>query len=160
MAWKHINIDLEANNLLAPMLDYSSMPYKLKDTARLWCVSVRCVDTEQSVLLVPKDLLDFQAPVKAIAYSSVEPELETFLDEDGVEVTNRTGNNIVVLKYTEYFNTDGSLHEVVYEKTYNESLKHTYQPVVRELTEGVKYNLIPKRELSYDMLNRIFANAE
>lgn len=160
MAWKHINIDLEANNLLAPMLDYSSMPYKLKDTARLWCVSVRCVDTEQSVLLVPKDLLDFQAPVKAIAYSSVEPELETFLDEDGVEVTNRTGNNIVVLKYTEYFNADESLHEVVYEKTYNESLKHTYQPVVRELVEGVKYNLIPKRELSYDMLNRIFANAE
>lgn len=158
--WSHINIDLEANNLLGPMLDYSSMPYKLRDDARLWCVSVRCVHTEQSVLLLPKNLLSFQAPVKAIYYKSIEFETETFLDEDGLEVTNRTGKTIEVLKYTEYFDADNLLQDTVYEKTYSETAKSSYTPTVEILKAGIKYNAIPKRELSYEMLNKIFANAE
>ena len=38
-------IDIETNNLLANMLDYSSLPYKLDKNANLWCVVIRDVDT-------------------------------------------------------------------------------------------------------------------
>ena len=37
-------IDIETNNLLADMLDYSSLPYKLHKNAILWCVVIRDVD--------------------------------------------------------------------------------------------------------------------
>lgn len=33
-------LDIEANNLLANMLDFSCLPYKLKSTAKLWCIVV------------------------------------------------------------------------------------------------------------------------
>lgn len=33
-------IDIETNNLLSELIDYSSFPYKLKEDARLWCVVV------------------------------------------------------------------------------------------------------------------------
>lgn len=33
-------LDIETNGLLSEMLDYSSMPYKLKDTAKIWVISV------------------------------------------------------------------------------------------------------------------------
>ena len=38
-------VDIETNNLLNNMLDFSSLPYKLKPCASLWCVVVRDVDT-------------------------------------------------------------------------------------------------------------------
>lgn len=40
-------IDLESNNLLSNLLDYSSLPYKLLPIARLWCVVIRDVETDQ-----------------------------------------------------------------------------------------------------------------
>ena len=61
--WEHINIDLESNGLMSMMLDYTKMPYRFKPDASLWCVSVRDVETEQSVLLVPKEVLEERAPV-------------------------------------------------------------------------------------------------
>ena len=33
-------IDIESNGLLSQMIDYSSFPYKLKEDAKLWVVSV------------------------------------------------------------------------------------------------------------------------
>lgn len=44
-------IDIETNNLLADMLDYSSLPYKLNKDARLWCVVIRDVDTNEVTVL-------------------------------------------------------------------------------------------------------------
>ena len=38
-------LDIETNDLLADLLDYSSFPYKLKKEARLWTVVVTCIDT-------------------------------------------------------------------------------------------------------------------
>ena len=38
-------IDIEANNLLGPALDYSKLPFKLKYDYRVWCVVVRNIDT-------------------------------------------------------------------------------------------------------------------
>lgn len=38
-------LDIETNNLLAEMLDYSSLPYKLNSDARIWTVVVRDLKT-------------------------------------------------------------------------------------------------------------------
>lgn len=60
--FEKVNIDIEANNLLAPMLDYSSMPFKLKDDSKLWCVVLRDEDTEEAVLFLPEQYLSYVAP--------------------------------------------------------------------------------------------------
>ena len=44
-------IDIETNDLLANMLDFSALPYKMNNEARLWCVVVRDVDTDETVSL-------------------------------------------------------------------------------------------------------------
>lgn len=44
-------IDIESNDLLSNMLDYSELPYKLNKDARLWCVVVRDLDTKEVVTL-------------------------------------------------------------------------------------------------------------
>ena len=44
-------IDIETNNLLAEMLDFSSLPYKLHKNANLWCVVIRDVDTNEVTVL-------------------------------------------------------------------------------------------------------------
>lgn len=48
---KRVTIDIESNDLLANMLDYSSLPYKLNDYAKLWCVVIRDIDTDELVVL-------------------------------------------------------------------------------------------------------------
>lgn len=40
-------LDAETSNLLAEMLDFSSFPYKLKENAKLWCVVLRNVHTNE-----------------------------------------------------------------------------------------------------------------
>lgn len=57
-------IDIETNNLLVDMLDYSSLPYKLHKNASLWCVVIRDVDTNEVTVLksesgntITKDML-------------------------------------------------------------------------------------------------------
>lgn len=49
-------LDLEANNLLAPALDYSSLPYKLKNTFVVHCVVLRNLNTNEVHSLYGKDL--------------------------------------------------------------------------------------------------------
>lgn len=39
-------VDIETNDLLANMVDFSSLPYRLKKEARLWCIVVRDIDTK------------------------------------------------------------------------------------------------------------------
>lgn len=48
---KRLVFDIETDNLLSNMLDYSSLPYKLNKDAKLWCVVVRDVDTEEVTTL-------------------------------------------------------------------------------------------------------------
>src|SRR6188768_359027 len=40
-------LDLESSGLLADMLDFSSFPYKLRPDAKLWCVVLRNVHTNE-----------------------------------------------------------------------------------------------------------------
>ena len=48
-------IDIEANNLLQNLLDFSKLPYRLKDEAKLWCVVVRDVNTDKVDKITIKD---------------------------------------------------------------------------------------------------------
>ena len=40
-------VDIETNNLLSNMVDFSELPYKLKPEAKLWCVVFRDVQTDE-----------------------------------------------------------------------------------------------------------------
>ena len=44
-------VDIESNDLLENMLDFSSLPYKLKSDAKLWCIVIRDIDTGDVVTL-------------------------------------------------------------------------------------------------------------
>ena len=44
-----IILDVESNDLLANMLDFSSFPYKLKPDAKLWCVVLRDAYTDEVI---------------------------------------------------------------------------------------------------------------
>lgn len=48
---KRVVVDIESNDLLENMLDFSSLPYKLKKDAKLWCIVVRDIDTGEVVTL-------------------------------------------------------------------------------------------------------------
>ena len=58
MTYKRIILDLESNNLLQPALDYSQKPLRFKPDFTVWCLSLRCLDTDHHKLLVRPDLLD------------------------------------------------------------------------------------------------------
>lgn len=49
-------IDIETNNLLSNMLDFTSLPYKLNSEAQLYCVVIRNVVTDQVFYAVGKDI--------------------------------------------------------------------------------------------------------
>jgi len=49
-------IDIESSDLLANMLDFSSFPYKLKKSAKLWCVVIRNIKTGVIKEAVKKDI--------------------------------------------------------------------------------------------------------
>lgn len=40
-------IDIETNNLLSNMLDFTSLPYKLNSEAKLYCVVIRNIETDE-----------------------------------------------------------------------------------------------------------------
>lgn len=49
-------IDIETNNLLSNMLDFTSLPYKLNSEAKLYCVVIRNVDTDEVSFAVAGDI--------------------------------------------------------------------------------------------------------
>lgn len=66
--FKKIVFDIETNGLLEDLIDFSSYPLKLKPEARLWCVSVRCMETDKEVMFVPSDRLNIcsETPVELL----------------------------------------------------------------------------------------------
>lgn len=48
---KRLVVDIEGNDLLSNMVDFSSLPYKIKADAKLWCIVVRNVDTDEVITL-------------------------------------------------------------------------------------------------------------
>jgi len=78
---KRLVVDIEANNLLANMLDFSTLPYKMNNEARLWCVVVRDVDTDETVSLfsptgstITKDQVQkaFEGCTEVIAHNGIK----------------------------------------------------------------------------------------
>ena len=57
MSYEKVILDLESNNLMHPMLDYTQKPLRFNLEFTVWCLSLRCVDTNESKLLVRPDLL-------------------------------------------------------------------------------------------------------
>lgn len=53
---KAIILDIESNDLLANMLDFSSFPYKLKPDAKLWCVVLRDAYTDEVIAEEKKNI--------------------------------------------------------------------------------------------------------
>lgn len=49
-------IDIETNDLLAEMLDFSSFPYKLKPNSKLWVVSITNVGTGETVNAIKENV--------------------------------------------------------------------------------------------------------
>lgn len=49
-------VDIEASNLLGTALDYTEMPFKLKDDFNVWCIVIRNAETNEVVSLHGKDL--------------------------------------------------------------------------------------------------------
>ena len=78
---KRLVVDIEANNLLANMLDFSSLPYNMNEDARLWCVVVRDVDTDEVISLsshsgntITKDQMKeaFEGCTEIIAHNGIK----------------------------------------------------------------------------------------
>lgn len=53
---KSISIDIETNNLLSEMLDYSSFPYKLKPDSKIWVISFNDILTGETISLVKEEI--------------------------------------------------------------------------------------------------------
>lgn len=49
-------LDCETSNLLTPALDYTALPYKLKQDFKVWCVVIRNIDTDCVVSLYSNKL--------------------------------------------------------------------------------------------------------
>ncbi len=49
---KRVVLDIETSGLLEPNLDYSKMPYRLKQDFKLWCIVLRDLDTNEVQTLV------------------------------------------------------------------------------------------------------------
>lgn len=49
-------LDIETSGLLSDMLDYSSFPYKLKEEAKIWVVSLTDLETMQTKTLVKEEI--------------------------------------------------------------------------------------------------------
>ena len=151
--WTEIAIDLEANNLLQQMLSFKEMPYKLNEEARLWCVSVRCMHTNQHALLVNKDYIHLKAPTVVKKYFKV------------IDTTDKYGMPIKEKVYTlyEYYNEleDGSLQycsDFKVKEQYN--AKDFYEHEQTPYQKGIDYNNTPKRMLSKDNLSRVLTNCK
>lgn len=78
---KRLVVDIESNDLLANMLDFSTLPYKMNSYARLWCVVIRDVDTDEVVSLfsptgdtITKDQmkLSFEGVTEVIAHNGIK----------------------------------------------------------------------------------------
>ena len=78
---KRLVVDIEASKLLANMLDFSTLPYKMNNEARLWCVVVRDIDTDETVSLfsptgntITKDQVQkaFEGCTEVIAHNGIK----------------------------------------------------------------------------------------
>lgn len=144
MSFKRICFDLEANNLLHPMIDFTSMPYKLKKDSELYCLTLRDMDTDDNVLLLPQKYLGLKAPEKIIEYYTI---------------LNVTESPSKITGYYEYYYSDGTLHSTVKTKNYDPNC-NTYSTIESIDEDGVEYNKLNKDILTKENVKKYFSEAE
>ena len=105
-------IDIEANNLLGPALDYKVLPFRLKETFKVWCAVIRNVDTgavrrlygeeltpkhfaaalKDATEVIGHNIVGYDLPVLALSglltYSVGYPGKPSFLNGKIVEITD------------------------------------------------------------------------
>ena len=126
--FKKTIIDIEANNLMAPLLDYTSMPYKLKPEAKLWCIVLRGIEYTGNMsevddnikLLVHKDYLNTKFPTHKV---------EFFGDF----------NKLIA---TEYYDDIETLREVIFESDLSQRLyEREKDTLIKSEMEEIEYNI-------------------
>ena len=143
MSFKRVCIDLEANNLLQPMLDFSSMPYKLKEDSLLHCISLRDMDTKESVLLLPREHLSIEAPVRSVEY---------------FYVINVTEVPTKLVSHIEHYKSSGELLSIDKTKHFNSLPDAELHRSDVKNKDGIKYNSLKKDLLTKDNLKRYLSN--
>ena len=95
MSFKKVVLDIETTNLMAPLLNYTTMPFRLKPEAKLWCVVLRCADTNEIKVFIDKDYINYVAPT-TIKYYSYQPKVEKVVevDEEKIEEPKLDENNV------------------------------------------------------------------
>ena len=138
--FKNLVFDIEANNLLAPALDYSVMPYKLKEDAKLWCLSIRNIDDpSESLLFVPKKYLDLKTPEYRKDWFSSSKEL---------------------VKSTFYFADKSLSHtELYFEETDTLKDLELIESDINPIESGIWYNNKKKYELTKENLREAFSES-
>lgn len=58
MSYERIILDIEATDLLEPMTDFTKRPLQRKPDAKIWCITVRCIDTNDNITFIPQEILD------------------------------------------------------------------------------------------------------
>lgn len=53
---KAVAVDIETNNLLSELIDFSNFPYKLKNEAKLWCISFCNIGTGEVTTLLQNQI--------------------------------------------------------------------------------------------------------
>ena len=157
MAWERIVIDIEANNLLTPLLNLTQMPYRLKDEARLWCIVVRDIDTNTSVLLLPDEYMGTVAPEVVRKYYRYAEISEDIIDESG-EVTGQEITTKQIIDVEEFLDATGKVINTNYSKHYDSAIE--YMVFEEAVADGILFNRLPKRPATRETLERIFTNAK
>lgn len=98
--WTRLVFDIETNGFLEDLVDFDVKPIKLKPEAKLWCISVRCVMTNKSVLLVPDEYLEVdetrdEAPEVIEAYSKITRRPLSMLPKILEYAEELIGHNII-----------------------------------------------------------------
>lgn len=70
--FKKIIFDIETNGLLEALINFTTKPLSLKDTAKLWCVSVRCVKTNKSAMLIPDEYFNNEELLRSVCEDDEE----------------------------------------------------------------------------------------
>lgn len=145
MTFKRVCFDLEANNLLHPMLDFSSMPYKLNDEAELYCLTLRDMDTDDNVLLLPEKYLHLEAPVKIVEY---------------YQVINVTDVPTKLVSHYERYKKNGELFSTEKTKHFTDDPNITLSSMEYLDEEGIEYNNLNKDLLTKEKVKQYFSQAE
>ena len=111
MSYKRIVLDIEANNLLEPMLDFTQRPLKLKESSKLWCINIRSLETNESITFIPPNILKdienglYEDPEYNDAYDALNKAslIKSTFDRLFSQVDEIVGHNIIKYDFFRHY---------------------------------------------------------